>query len=329
MRRREFIKLLGSAATAWPFAARAQQGERIRRVAVLSGLAENDPEWVARRTAFEEALKTFGWKAGSNIRIDYRSAPIEADRTRTLASELVSLAPDVILTSGNIVVVPMIEATRTIPIVFVQVIDPVGSGYVERLAQPGGNITGFTQFEYSLAAKWLELLKEIAPRVSRVAVLRDATRGPGIGQFAVIQSIAPQHGVEVTPINALLEPTEIERAITALGKSQNAGLIVAVGSAAFHRDLVIATTKRNRMPAIYPYRYFAAGGGLISYGPDTIEQFRSAARYVDRILKGEKPGELPVEAPTKYELVINLKTSKTLGLIIPPTVLARADALID
>ena len=328
MRRREFIKLLGSTA-AWPLAASAQQGERMRRIGVLSGLAENDPEWVARRTAFEGTLETLGWKTGNNIRIDYRSAPIEADRTRRLVSELVSLAPDVIVTSGNIVVAPMIQATRTIPIVFVQVIDPVGSGYVERMAQPGGNVTGFTQFEYSLAGKWLELLKEIAPGVSRVAVLRDATRGPGIGQFAVIQAIAPQLGVEVTPINALLEPNEIERAITALRKSPNAGLIVAVGSAAFHRDLVIATATRNRLPAVYPYRYFAAGGGLISYGPDTVEQYRSAARYVDRILKGEKPGDLPVQAPTKYELVINLKTAKALGLTIPPAVLARADEVIE
>jgi putative ABC transport system substrate-binding protein len=301
----------------------------MRRIGVLSGLGGNDPEWVARRTAFEGALETLGWKAGHNIRIDYRSAPIEAERIRRLAIELVSLAPDVILTSGNIVVAPMMEATRTIPIVFVQVIDPVGSGYVERMAQPGGNVTGFTQFEYSLAGKWLELLKEIAPGVSRVAVLRDATRGPGIGQFAVIQSIAPQHGVEVTPINALLEPAEIERAITALAKSPNAGLIIAVGSAAFHRDLVIVTATRNRLPAVYPYRYFAAGGGLISYGPDTVEQYRSAARYVDRILKGEKPGDLPVQAPTKYELVINLKTAKALGLTLPATVLARADALIE
>src|SRR5262245_43771624 len=328
MRRREFITLVGGAA-AWPLTARAQQNERVRRIAVLTGLAESDPEWVTRRIAFEGALETLGWRAGNNIRIDYRSAPIEADRTRGLASELVSLAPDVILTSGNIVIAPMMQATRTIPIVVVQVIDPVGSGYVERMSQPGGNITGFTRFEYSLAAKWLELLKEIAPNVSRVAVLRDATRGPGIGQFAVIQSNAPLHGVEVTPINALLKPIEIERAITALGKSQNAGLIVTVGSAAFHRDLVIATATRDRIPAIYPYRYFAAGGGLISYGPDTIEQFRSAARYVDRILKGEKPGDLPVQAPTKYELVINLKTAKAIGLTMPPSVLARADAVIE
>jgi putative ABC transport system substrate-binding protein len=328
MRRRELIKFLGSTA-AWPLAARAQQSERMRRVGVLSGLGENDPEWVARRKAFEGTLETLGWKVGSKITIDYRATPIEADRTRNLAAEIVAVGPDVILTSGNIVVAPMIQATSTIPIVFVQVIDPVGSGYVERMAQPGGNVTGFTQFEYSLAGKWLELLKEIAPGVSRVAVLRDATRGPGIGQFAVIQSIAPQHGVEVTPINALLQPAEIERAITTLGKSPNAGLIVAVGSAAFHRDLVIAAAARNRLPAIYPYRYFAAGGGLISYGPDTIDQYRSAARYVDRILKGEKPGDLPVQAPTKYELVINLKTAKILGLTMPSTVMARADEIID
>jgi putative ABC transport system substrate-binding protein len=327
MRRRDFIKLLGSTA-AWPLAASAQQGERMRRIGVLSGLAEDDPEWVARRAAFERGLETLGWKTGSNLRIDHRSAPIEADRIRKLAAELVALAPDVIMTSGNIVVAPMMQATRTIPIVLVQVVDPVGSGFVERMAKPGGNVTGFTQFEYSLAGKWLELLKEIAPNVSRVAVLRDATRGPGIGQFAVIQSLAPQHGVEVTPINAL-EPAEIERAITAIGKSQNAGLIVAVGSAAYHHDLVIAAATRNRLPAVYPYRYFAASGGLISYGPDTIEQYRSAARYVDRILKGEKPADLPVQAPTKYELVINLKTAKTLGLTMPPTVLARADAVIE
>jgi ABC-type uncharacterized transport system substrate-binding protein len=328
MQRREFITLLGGAAAGWPLAARAQQSERVRRIGVLSALAEDDPESVTRRAAFEQALKALGWTNGGNVRVDYRWAAANAERMRKHAAEVIALAPDVILTSSNIVLAPMMQATRTIPIVFVQVIDPVGSGFVESLARPGGNVTGFTQFEYSLAGKWLELLKQIAPQVTRAAVIRDPTRGPGIGQFAVVQAIAPSLGMELKPINTL-DVSETERAIAAFARSPNGGLIVTVGGTAFTRDLIIALAAKHRLPAVYPYRYFVNGGGLMSYGPDTIEQYRRAAGYIDRILKGEKPADLPVQAPTKYELVINLKTAKALGLDIPPSVLARADEVIE
>jgi len=326
--RRKFLATLGGAA-AWPLASRAQQPERMRRLGVLSALLEDDPESVARRAVFEQALQALGWTAGRNLRIDYRWTGNDRAVIQKFATELVALAPDVILTSGNFIMAPMLQAARTIPIVFTQVIDPVGSGFVESMARPGGNVTGFTQFEYSLAGKWLELLKEIAPRVTRVAVLRDPTRGPGIGQFAVIQAMAPTHAVELTPIDAV-DPAESQaRRIAAFAISPNGGVIVTVGGTANYRDVVIAAAAKNRLPAIYPRRYFAADGGLISYGPDTIEQYRRAAGYVDRILKGEKPSDLPVQAPTKYELVINLKTAKAVGLEVPPTLLARADEVIE
>jgi ABC-type uncharacterized transport system substrate-binding protein len=271
MRRREFITLLGGAAAAWPFAARAQPGERVRRVGVLGGLPEDDPETVARRAAFEQALHSLGWSAGRNLRIDYRWTRSEPASIQKFAVELAALAPDVILASGNVVIAPMVQAASTIPIVFTQVIDPVGSGFVESMARPGGNVTGFTQFEYSLAGKWLELFKEIVPRVTRVAVVRDPTRGPGIGQFAVIQAMAPQHAVELTPVDAH-NPVETQaKRIAAFASAPNGGLIVTVGGTAVHRDVVMAAAAKNRLPAIYPYRYFAADGGLISYGPDTIE----------------------------------------------------------
>jgi putative ABC transport system substrate-binding protein len=327
MQRRQFIALLGGAAT-WPLAARAQQDQRVRRIGVLSALDEDDPESVARRPVFEQALKALGWTNGSNLRVDYRWGADDADRGRKYAAELVALAPDVILTSGNVVLASMMQATRTIPIVFVQVIDPVGAGFVQSLARPGGNITGFTQFEYSLAAKWLELLKQIAPDVTRAAVIRDPTRGPGIGQFAVVQAIAPLLGMELSPINAH-DVSEMERETAAFAHSPNGGLIVTVGGTALKRDLIIALAAKHRLPAVYPYPYFASGGGLTSYGPDTIDQYRRAAGYVDRILKGEKPADLPVQAPTKYKLVVNLKTAKALGLAIPPGVLARADEVIE
>jgi putative ABC transport system substrate-binding protein len=300
----------------------------VRRIGVLSALAEDDPESVTRRATFEQTLKALGWTNGSNLRVDYRWSGNDADRIRKLVAELIALAPDLIVTSGNIVLAPMMQATRTIPIVFVQTVDPVGSGFVKSLARPGGNITGFTQFEYSLAAKWVELLKQIAPHVTRAAVIRDPTRGPGIGQFAVVQAIAPSLGMELSPINAL-DVSEMESAIAEFARSPNGGLIVTVGGTAFHRDLIIALAAKHQLPAVYPYHYFASGGGLISYGPDTIEQYRRAAAYVDRILKGEKPADLPVQAPTKYELVINLKTAKALGLTVPPTLLARADQVIE
>ena len=330
MQRRDFIALVSGAAAAatWPVAARAQQAERVRRIGVLYSLAESDPESTARRAAFERALKELGWTDGGNLRIDYRWAANDPELIRKFAAELVAMTPDVILTSGSIVVGPMARATLNIPIVFLQVIDPVGSGLIESMAQPGGNITGFTQFEYSLAGKWLELLKEIAPNLSRVAVLRDATRGPGIGQFAVIQAMAPPHGLELSPINAG-DSAEMERGIAAFARFPNAGLVVTVGGTAVRRDLIVAAAAKHRLPAVYPYRYFTSDGGLISYGPDTIEPYVRAASYVDRIFKGEKPANLPVQAPTKYHLAVNLKTAKALGLTVPSSLLARADELIE
>jgi ABC-type uncharacterized transport system substrate-binding protein len=328
MQRRQFIALIGSAAT-WPLAARAQQDQRVRRIGVLSALAEDDPESVARRPAFEQALKVLNWTNGNNLRIDYRWAAggMPSD-TRKLAAEIIALEPDVILLSGTSVVAPVIQATSTIPIVFVQVIDPVGSGFIKSLARPGGNVTGFTQFEYSLAAKWVELLKEIAPHVTRAAVIRDHTRGYGIGQFAVVQAVAPSLGMELTSINAL-EVSEMESAIAEFARSPNGGLVVTVGGTAFHRNEIVAFAAKHRLPAVYPFRYFVSGGGLISYGADTIDQYRRAADYIDRIFKGEKPANLPVQTPTKYNLVINLKTAKSLGLAVPHAMLTRADEVIE
>jgi putative ABC transport system substrate-binding protein len=328
VRRREFITLLGGAAIVWPLTARAQQDQRVRRIGVLSALAEDDPESLARREAFEQALKALNWTNGSNLRIDYRWAATDPERIRKLATEIIALEPDVVLTSGSIVVPPMMQATRTIPIVFVQVIDPVGSGFIKSLARPGGNITGFTQFEYSLAAKWVELLKQIAPQVTRAAVIRDPTRGPGIGQFAVVQAVAPSLGMELSAINAL-DVSEMESTVAEFARSPNGGLVVTVGGTAFHRNEIIALAAKHRLPAVYPYSYFVRGGGLISYGPDTIDQFRRAADYIDRIFKGEKPANLPVQTPTKYNLAINLKTAKVLGLTVPPQLLARADEVIE
>jgi putative ABC transport system substrate-binding protein len=328
MKRREFITLLGGAAAAWPIAARAQQPTRARRVGVLFSLAKDDPEVAVRRAAFEQALKGLGWINGGNLRIDYRWADGGEGLIRKFVAELVASAPEVIVTSGSRVVGPMVRATPDIPIVFLQVIDPVGSGFVESMAQPGGNVTGFMQFEYSLAGKWLEVLKELAPDLSRVAVLRDATFGPGIGQFAVIQAIAPPHRVELSPINAG-DPAEIERGIAAVARKANAGLVVTVGGTAVYRELIIAAAAKHRLPAIYPYPYFVREGGLISYGPDTVEPYERAAGYVDRIFRGEKPANLPVQAPTQYHLAINFKTAKALGLTVPPSLLSRADEVIE
>jgi putative ABC transport system substrate-binding protein len=327
MRRRQFLGAVAGAA-AWPLTARAQQADRMRRIGVLFTLAEDDPESLVRRAAFEQALKELGWINGSNLRIDYRWAEGAPELIRKFVVELVASAPDVIVISGSLAAGPMARATLNIPIVFLQVIDPVGQGLVESMAQPGGNVTGFMQFEYSLAGKWLELLKELAPNLSRVAVLRDATSGPGIGQFAVIQAMAPPHRVELSSINAG-DPAEMERRIAATARIPNAGLVVTAGGTAVRRDLIIAAVAKHGLPAIYPYRYFASDGGLISYGPDTIEPYLRAASYVDRILKGEKPANLPVQAPTKYHLAINLKTAKALGLAVPPSLLARADEVIE
>jgi putative ABC transport system substrate-binding protein len=327
--RREFITLLGGTAAAWPVAARAQQNERMRRIGVLMGLAADDAEAQDRIAAFEQGLQQSGWTNGRNLQIDYRRGAGDTDSTRRYAIELVALAPDVILASGGTVMGPLLQATRTIPIVFTQTPDPVAAGFVASLARPGGNATGFTTTEYGTSEKWLELLKEIAPGVTRAAVLRDPTIPSGIGQFASIQSVAPSFGVELNPLD-VRDASEIERDVTAFARGSNRGLIVtSSGLAAVHRQLIIELAARYRLPAIYSYRYFATSGGLISYGPDPIDQYRRAAGYVDRILKGEKAADLPVQAPTKYELAINLKTAKALGLTVPPTLITRADEVIE
>jgi putative ABC transport system substrate-binding protein len=328
VKRRTFIAALGGAA-AWPFVARAQQAERMRRIGVLLSFAADDPEGQARLAAFQQGLQQLGWTDGRNVRIEYRWGAGEEDRIRKYAAELAALAPDVILANGSVVVAPLLQATRTIPIVFVFVPDPVGAGYVDSLSRPGGNATGFMQFEYSLSAKWLELLKEVAPGATRAAVLRDPATSGGIGQFGAIQTAAPSLGVEVSAVN-VRDAGEIERVITAFAGTSNGGLIVT-GSplSLLHRDLIIALAARHRLPAVYWNRLYVTGGGLISYGPDPIDQYRRAAAYVDRILKGEKPADLPVQAPTKYELVINLKTARALGIDVPQSVLARADEVIE
>jgi putative ABC transport system substrate-binding protein len=325
--RRELITLLGGAA-AWPLAARAQQPERMRRIGVLFGAGADDGDIQARHAAFLQALQQLGWTDNGNVRIDTRFGAGNANNIRRYSAELATLAPDVILATGN-VVEQLLQATRAVPIVFVVVPDPVGAGYVDRLSRPGGNVTGFMQFEYSLTAKWLELLKQIAPGVTRAAVLRESALPAGIGQFAVIQYVALSVGVEVSPVNVSDAP-EIERAIAAYARQPNGGLIVTASAlAAVHRDLIVTLAARHKLPAVYSQRHYAAAGGLISYGADFIDQHRRAAGYVDRILKGEKPADLPVQAPTKYELVINLKTAKALGLEVPATLLARADEVIE
>jgi putative ABC transport system substrate-binding protein len=329
MRRREVITLLGGAA-AWPLAARAQQPGGMRRIGVLIASAANDSENQARMAAFLQGLAQLGWTDGRNVRIDTRWATTNADDLRRHAAELAALAPDVLVAaSGTATVAPLLQATRTVPIVFVIVIDPVGAGFVTSLARPGGNATGFLMLEYGLSGKWLELLKQIAPGVMRAAVVRDPAVASGIGQFAAVQAVAPSLGVELSPVDARDAP-EIERAVTTFAHSGNGGLIVTASAPTTrHRELIITLAARHRMPAVYPWRYFVTVGGLISYGPDSIDQYRQAAGYVDRILKGEKPADLPVQAPTKYELVINLKTAKALGLDVPPTLLARADEVIE
>ena len=328
MRRREFISVLGGAATAWPLIARAQQAERVQRIGVLSGSAANDPDNNVRIAAFVQALQQLGWNDGQNVRIDFRWAAGNAEDYRKYAAELAALAPDVILTLGGSFA-PMLQATRTVPIVFAFAIDPVGIGFVETLSRPGGNATGFLLFEFSLNAKWMELLKEIAPGVTRAAVLRDPTTTVGVGQFAVIQSVAPSLDVEVSPIN-LRDAGEIERGVSAFARSGNGGLIVTASPvASVHRDLIVALAAQHKLPAVYYDRLFVTGGGLTSYGADLTDQLRLAAGYVDRILKGAKPADLPVQAPTKYDLTINLKTAKALGLTVPQALLARADEVIE
>jgi putative tryptophan/tyrosine transport system substrate-binding protein len=329
MRRREFITLLGGAAAAWPLAARAQQPERMRRIGILLATTADDVEFQAWVGAFLQALALLGWTIGRNVRIDTRWAGAKADDIRKHAAELAALAPDVILAHGASTVGPLLQVTRTVPIVSPVFGDPVGAGFVDSLARPGGNVTGFMSFEYGMAGKWLELLKETVPSVTRAAVLRDPSQGSGTSQFAAIQAVAPSLRVEVNPVS-MRDTEEIERAVTAFARSPNGGLIVTASPAATrHRDLIVRLAARHKLPAVYYERFFVAGGGLISYGPDFIDQYRRAAGYVDRILKGEKPADLPVQAPTKYELVINLKTAKALGLTIPPSVLARADEVIE
>jgi putative ABC transport system substrate-binding protein len=328
IRRREFIFTLGGAAAMWPLAARAQP-DRGRRIGVLMPFATDDPIGQARIAAFSHGLQQLGWTEGRNVLIDIRWAGADAENIRRGLAELVALAPDVILANGSAVVGPLLQVTRTVPIVFTIVPDPVGAGYIDSLARPGGNATGFTSFEFGIGAKGLQLLKGIAPAVTRVAVIRDPAISAGLGLFGAIQSAAPSLAVEVSPIN-VRDAAEIERAVTAFAPSVNGGLIVTGSSwAVVHRDLFIALAARHRLPTIYYERFFVAAGGLISYGPDLVDQYRRAAGYVDRILKGEKPADLPVQAPTKYELVINVKTAKALGLIVPPTLLSTANEVIE
>ena len=328
MKRRDFITLFGGA-TAWPLAARAQQGKRMRRVGALMPYAANDPQAQARNAAFLQGLQQLGWTVGTNVQIDYRWSAGNEDDTRKYAAELVALAPDVIFASGSAAVGPLRRATRTVPIVFAATPDPVGAGFVESLARPGGNITGFTPYEYGIGAKWLELLKQMVPSVTRVAVLRDPAITAGIGLWGAIQSVSPSFGVELRPVD-VGDAGEIERALAAFAGSPNGGLILTGSALAIvHRDLIIALAARYRLPAVYYERYFAAAGGLISYGANSVEHFRLGAGYVDRILKGEKPADLPVQAPTKYETVINLKTAKALGLTVPDKLLATADEVIE
>ena len=329
MKRREFITLLGGAAAGWPFAARAQRPERMRRVGVLLPAAADDLEYQARVGALLQGLTPLGWTIGRNLQIDVRWSAGDANRLWEYAEELVALAPDVIVASSSVAVAALQKATRTLPIVFVAVVDPVGTGFVQSLAHPAGSTTGFTNFEYGLSGKWLELLKEIAPATTRAAVLRDAASPAEIAMFNVIQGAALSSGVELSPLG-MNDTGEIERGISKFASGSNGGVIVLGSSLAnVHRDLIILLTAQHRLAAVYPDRVFVSGGGLISYGPNRIDQFRRAAAYVDRILNGEKPSALPVQAPTTYELVINLNTAKALGLTIPPTLLARADEVIE
>jgi putative ABC transport system substrate-binding protein len=330
MNRRTFIALLGGAPVAWPLAARARQPDRVRRIGVLMHLPENDPETRARVRALLEGLQQLGWTDGRNVRIDYRFGAADVERSRRYAAELIALAPDVIQASGTGPVAALQQASRTVPIVFVQIPDPVNAGFVESLSRPGGNATGFTVWEeFGTSGKWLELLKEVAPHVTRVAVLRDPTIPAGIGQTGAIQSVAPSLGVQVSPVG-VRDSGEIERSISAFAREANGGLIVlGAPLAIMQRELISTLAVRHGLPAVYPARLFVAAGGLISYGPDSIDPYRRVAGYVDRILKGEKPADLPVQNPTKFELVINLKTAKALGLEIPATLLARADEVIE
>jgi putative ABC transport system substrate-binding protein len=327
--RRKFLATLGGAAAAWPLAARAQQPERPRRIGILMNRAADNPEGQDRLAAFHQGLQELGWNIGRNVRINTRWTEDNADQTVKHAAELVALAPDVVLSSGTLAVTALQHISRTLPIVFASVADPVGAGIVDSLAHPGGNATGFMIYEYNLGAKWMELLKEIAPRVTRVAIIRNAANPAGVAQFAALQNAAQSLGVQASPVN-VRDAREIERSVEAFARSSNGGLVVTQSaSATVYRDVIIAAAARHKLPAVYALRYDATGGGLISYGPDIVDQFRQAAAYVDRVLKGEKPADLPVQAPTKYELTINLKTAKALDLTMPDSLLARADEVIE
>ena len=326
MKRREFLGILSGAA-AWPVASKAQQAERVRRVGILNILGPDDPEGQTRRAVFEQTLQQLGWMVGRDLKIEIRQIGRDVDSLRRYAADLVALAPDVIFSIGSLPAASLQQATRTIPIVFMNVTDPVGAGLVESMAHPGGNLTGFSNFEYSISGKWAELLKQIAPNVTRALVFR-VTSAAGIGQFAAIRSVAQSIGVELTPGN-VADTDEIERAMAAFARSANGGVIVTTGGTAAHRKLIISLAARHKLPSVYPYRYYAVDGGLISYGPNTHDPVRRAAGYVDRILKGEKPADMPVQAPTKYELIVNLKTAKALGLTIPQSLLATADEVIE
>ena len=330
MRRREFISLVGGVGLAWPLGARGQQSAALRRIAVLAGgVTEEDEEAKANMAGFLEVLQQSGWIVGRNLRVDARWGGGDAEKIRMDAAELAALAPDVIFTSGTVALGSLLRATSSIPVVFVNVPDPVGAGFVESLAEPGGNVTGLMQFEYDLSGKWVELLKKVAPGVTRAAVLRDPTITAGIGQFAVIQSVAPSVGMDVRPIN-LHDAREIERGVSTFARSPNGGLIITTSALSLaHRELIITLAAHHKLPAVYYRRRYAAEGGLLSYGYDIVEHFRRGARYVDRILKGAKPADMPVQAPTKYELVINLTTAKGLGLTVPPSMLARADEVLE
>jgi putative ABC transport system substrate-binding protein len=332
MRRRDFIKVIGGTVAAWPLAASAQQRERMRRVGVLMSYAAGDPVGQARLLAFAQALAQSGWNEGRNVRIDIRWSAGSPERIRSYAAELVALAPDVILTVSSATTGPLLQATRTVPIVFVQVAEPVGAGFVESLARPGGNATGFMLYEYGISTKWLELLKEIAPGVKRVGFLQTPGIAAGPGQFGAMQASAPWLGVEVRPFK-VSDAVELDRAVTTFARSSNGGLIVAGGVGAavgtLNHDEIIKLVARHRLPALYSDPVFATDGGLLAYGPERVEQFRRAAEYVDRILKGAKPADLPVQAPTKYELVINMKTAKALGLTVPDKLLAIADEVVE
>ena len=329
MRRRDFIKVVAGSASFWPLTARAQQGERVRHIGVLNPASANDPVWQARIGAFQQELALLGWSIGRNVRIDIRWATTDAGEIRRQAAELVALGPDVILTAGDTTLPSLLQVTRSVPIVFAVATDPVGAGYVGSLARPGGNATGFMVFEFGMSGKFLELLKEIAPNVTRAAIIRDATNTSGMAQFGAIQAVAPSLHLEVLPVN-MHDASEIEQSVKTFANSPNGGLVVTASAAGLrYGDLIVSLAARHKLPGVYWERLLVAAGGLISFGPDLLDNYRHAAGYVDRILKGEKPADLPVQAPTKYQTVINLKTAKALGLTFPPAVLARADEVIE